>query len=68
MKNKAEANELFGDGNYKHACARYAKALSHCNKLYDLSPDDEVEVSSVFVCLFCFQFSPRLQKMFISCR
>ncbi|KAL3804156.1 hypothetical protein HJC23_013675 [Cyclotella cryptica] len=47
MKNKAEANELFGDGNYKHACARYAKALSHCNKFFDLSPDDEVEVKEV---------------------
>ncbi|KAL7519589.1 hypothetical protein ACHAWX_004343 [Stephanocyclus meneghinianus] len=54
MKNKAEANELFGDGNYKHACARYAKALSHCNKIFDLSPDDEVEVKEVKLSLHIY--------------
>jgi tetratricopeptide (TPR) repeat protein len=47
MKNKAEANELFHDGNYRHAAARYAKALSHCSKFYDLSPDDDAEVKAV---------------------
>ena len=47
MKNKAEASELFGDGNYKFAAARYSKALSHCNKFFDLSPDDEKEVGSI---------------------
>ncbi|CAJ1949077.1 unnamed protein product [Cylindrotheca closterium] len=47
MKNKAEANELFGDGNYKFAAARYTKALSHCAKFVDLSPDDVEEVNAV---------------------
>ena len=47
MKNKAEANELFGDGNYKFAAARYTKALSHCAKFVDLSPDDIEEVNGV---------------------
>jgi len=47
MKNKAEANELFGDGNYKFAAARYTKALSHCAKFVDLSPDDVEEVNGV---------------------
>ena len=47
MKNKAEANELFSDGNYKFAAARYTKALSHCAKFVDLSPDDIEEVNSV---------------------
>ncbi|KAL3936474.1 MAG: hypothetical protein SGBAC_008212 [Bacillariaceae sp.] len=47
MKNKAEANELFGDGNYKFAAARYTKALSHCAKFVDLSPDDMEEVNAV---------------------
>ena len=47
MKNKAEANELFSDGNYKFAAARYTKALSHCAKFVDLSPDDMEEVKGV---------------------
>jgi len=47
MKNKTEANELFSDGNYKFAAARYTKALSHCAKFVDLSPKDTTEVDSV---------------------
>lgn len=47
MKNKAEANELFSDGNYKFAAARYTKALSHCAKFVDLSPEDIKEVNDV---------------------
>jgi len=47
MKNKAEANELFSDGNYRHAAARYTKALSHCAKFVDLSPEDLDEVKGV---------------------
>eukprot|EP00547_Thalassionema_nitzschioides_P010551 CAMPEP_0194227956 /NCGR_PEP_ID=MMETSP0156-20130528/43126_1 /TAXON_ID=33649 /ORGANISM="Thalassionema nitzschioides, Strain L26-B" /LENGTH=833 /DNA_ID=CAMNT_0038960455 /DNA_START=10 /DNA_END=2513 /DNA_ORIENTATION=- len=51
LKNKAEANELFGDGNYKFAAARYTKALSHCAKFVDQSPDDVTEVNSIRVSL-----------------
>ena len=47
MKNKAEANELFSDGNYKFAAARYTKALTHCAKFVDLGPDDLKEVNDV---------------------
>lgn len=47
MKNKTEANELFADGNFKFAAARYTKALSHCAKFVDLSPDDTEEVNAV---------------------
>lgn len=47
MKNKAEANELFSGGNFKFAAARYTKALSHCAKFVDLSPDDQDEVNGV---------------------
>jgi len=47
LKNKTEANELFSDGNYKFAAARYTKALSHCYKFVDLSPDDQKEVNAV---------------------
>ncbi|KAL7469634.1 hypothetical protein ACHAXS_009915 [Conticribra weissflogii] len=52
MKNKAEANELFSGGNYRHAAARYAKALTHCTKFYDLSPQDEQEVNDVKLSLY----------------
>ena len=52
MKNKAEANELFSDGNYRHAAARYAKALTHCTKFYDLSPQEEHEVKEVKLSLY----------------
>jgi len=47
MKNKKEGGELFSDGNFKFAAARYAKALSHCAKFVDLGPDDQVEVNEV---------------------
>ena len=47
MKNKAEANELFSDGNYKFAAARYTKALTHCAKFVDLSPEDIQEVNGI---------------------
>ena len=47
MKNKAEANELFSDGNYKFAAARYTKALTHCAKFVDLNPDDIQEVNGI---------------------
>ena len=52
MKNKKEANELFSDGNYKHAAARYAKALSHCSKFFDLSPAQEDEMRDVKLSLY----------------
>ena len=47
LKNKKEANELVAGGNYRHAAARYAKALTHCAKFFDLSPAEEEEVRHV---------------------
>ena len=47
MKNKNEANELFSGGNYRHAAARYAKALSHAAKLFDMSPAEEDEAKEI---------------------
>ena len=47
MKNKEEANELFKDGNWKFAAARYTKALTHCAKFVDLAPDDVTEVTAL---------------------
>ena len=52
MKNKNEANELFSDKNYRHAAARYAKALTHCTKFFDLSPEEEKEVQDVKLSLY----------------
>ena len=47
MKNKKEANELFSDDNYQHDVARYAKALTHCSKFFDLPPNEEKLVKSI---------------------
>jgi len=52
LKNKNEANELISDGNYRHAAARYAKALTHCTKFFDLSPTEEEEVKQVKLSLY----------------
>ncbi|CAB9507293.1 70 kDa protein [Seminavis robusta] len=51
MKNKEEANELFKDGNWRFAAARYTKALTHCAKFVDLAPDDVKEVTALKVTL-----------------
>ena len=47
QKNKAEANELFSHKNFRHAAARYVKALSHCAKFFDLTPGQDEEVRAV---------------------
>lgn len=52
VKNKEEGNELFKGGNYRPAAARYHKALTHCSKFFDLSPDDEKEVQVLKVSLY----------------
>mmetsp|Transcript_7915 Transcript_7915/g.14014 ORF Transcript_7915/g.14014 Transcript_7915/m.14014 type:complete len:746 (+) Transcript_7915:43-2280(+) len=45
--NKEEGNTLFKDGNYEAAALRYIRALQHCDKFFDLSPEDEKEVDSI---------------------
>jgi tetratricopeptide (TPR) repeat protein len=52
LKNKTEANELFAGGNYRHAAARYVKALTHCGKFFDLSPVEEKEVMETKLSLY----------------
>jgi tetratricopeptide (TPR) repeat protein len=52
LKNKTEANELFAGGNYRHAAARYVKALTHCGKFFDLSPVEEREVMETKLSLY----------------
>lgn len=49
MRNKNEATELFKGGNFAHAAARYARALAHTSKFFDLSTDDEKEVNDLQV-------------------
>lgn len=51
-KNKEEGNELWKGGNVRPAAARYHKALTHCAKFFDLSPDDEKEVGQVKLSLY----------------
>jgi hypothetical protein len=51
-KNKEEGTELFKGGNWKPACARYHKALSHCSKFFDLSKEDEEEVRQMKLTLY----------------
>ena len=72
LKNKTEANELFSGKNYQHAAARYAKALSHCNKFFDLSPDQQNEVNEVKLSLylnlaFAYIKLEKLDNAFLQC-
>ncbi|GMF17560.1 unnamed protein product [Phytophthora fragariaefolia] len=52
VKNKEEGNELFRDGNHKHAAARYVKALTHASKFFDLTEADKEEVNAVKLSLY----------------
>eukprot|EP00924_Labyrinthula_sp_SR-Ha-C_P015438 augustus_masked-scaffold_84-processed-gene-0.31-mRNA-1 protein AED:0.39 eAED:0.39 QI:0/-1/0/1/-1/1/1/0/702 len=47
MMNKDEGTGLFKDGNIEPASLRYKRALQHCEKFFDLNPDDEKEVEDV---------------------
>jgi len=72
VKNKEEGNELFKDGNWRPAAARYVKALSHASKFFDLSPDDEKEVKEVKISLYmnlakCYLKMDNLDKMLSNC-
>jgi tetratricopeptide (TPR) repeat protein len=44
--------QLFKGGNFRPAAARYHKALTHCAKFFDLSPEDEKEVSQLKLSLY----------------
>ena len=50
-RNKAEGTELYKGGNWRHAAARYNKALSHTTKFYDCSPQQLEEVNAAKVSL-----------------
>lgn len=52
MKNKDEGTELFKGGNFRHAAARYQKALTHAAKFFDLSTEETAEVDAVRLSLY----------------
>jgi len=52
ISNKAEATELFKDGNTEHAAMRYAKALNHCDSFFDLSEEQKGEVKKAKAALY----------------
>jgi len=45
--NKSEANELYKGGNVTPAIQRWAKALQHTGKFFDLTDDDKKEVDAL---------------------
>eukprot|EP00937_MAST-01D_sp_MAST-1D-sp2_P000172 g172.t1 len=51
QSNKAEGTELFKGGNYRHAAARYNKALTHLAKCFDCSPEQRKEVDALKLAL-----------------
>jgi tetratricopeptide (TPR) repeat protein len=71
--NKAEAHELFGDGNIMHAADRYAKAMGHCQKVMgDMSPEQETRLRDLKGTLSlnlaqCFFKLERFQKSVEHC-
>ena len=52
MRNKDEATELFKGKNFAHAAARYTKALGHCGKFVDMTPEVKEEVAKVKLSLY----------------
>ena len=52
QKNKDEGTELFKGGNYRPACARYTKAMSHAAKFRDCSPEQKAEVDALKLSLY----------------
>jgi len=47
QNNKSEATELFRGNNFAHAAQRYIKATQHCEKFFDLNPEQEEEVKKL---------------------
>jgi len=52
QSNKAEATELFKDGNTEHAAMRYVKALNHCESFFDLNEEQSTELKTVKAALY----------------
>lgn len=72
VKNKEEGNDLFRDGNHKHAAARYVKALTHASKFFDLSEEDKQEVSKLKLSLYlnlgqCYLKMENYHKVIVQC-
>jgi tetratricopeptide (TPR) repeat protein len=52
QRNKDEATELFKGKNFAHAAARYTKALGHCSKFVDMTPEVKQQVQDMKVTLY----------------
>ena len=56
VKNKDEGTELFKGAvsaqQFRTAAARYTKSLTHCNKFFDMSPEQTKEVTAMKVTLY----------------
>ncbi|KAF4702746.1 hypothetical protein FOZ62_007881 [Perkinsus olseni] len=46
-KNKEEGNVVFKAGNLQDAVNRYARAMQHLNKAFDMSPEQQAEHDSI---------------------
>ncbi|KAF4714319.1 hypothetical protein FOZ63_004913, partial [Perkinsus olseni] len=46
-KNKEEGNVVFKAGNLQDAVSRYARAMQHLNKAFDMSPEQQAEHDSI---------------------
>jgi len=59
MKNKDEGSELFKGGNFRPACARYQKALTHCCKFCMFAVNCCLSGCGLllWICVFCLYCS-----------
>ena len=46
QNNKTEGTELLQGGNFRPACARYNKALTHAAKFHDVSPEQREQIDA----------------------
>eukprot|EP00953_Heterococcus_sp_UTEX-ZZ885_P014925 8416-Heterococcus_DN1.PRE.2 len=71
-KNKEEGNELYAGQNWRIAGARYAKALTHAAKFFDLTPEQQAEVDVLKLALYlnlsqCFLKLENWDAVIINC-
>ncbi|KAK8824436.1 hypothetical protein WA577_006833, partial [Blastocystis sp. JDR] len=70
--NKKEATELFKDKNFVMAIQHYKRALSHCYKFFDLSPQQKEEVKALQAtlnvnCAICYMKLEQWDKVIEHC-
>lgn len=52
IKNKEEGNELLKGGVCNQAAERYVRALTHCTKLHDMTPEEEEQVKALKLSIY----------------